>query len=537
MSKPKIVEFDSAVQDKLLKGVNTLANAVGSTLGPMGRNVILEVDYGATTVTKDGVTVAKFVDLQDPVENLGAQILKQAAARTAALAGDGTTTATVIAQALVNESRKLIVSGVPPIEIKRAFENNLKKVLEIVRSVSKEVTPQKIQEIATISANNDSDIGALIASAYNHVGPNGMITLEESKTGETDVYMVEGAAFDRGYVSPYFITDPAKGQCVLENPLIFITDNKVRYAPDIVPLLELAVSQNRPLLIIADEIEGQALQLLAANKLRGVIKVCAIKSPSFGDNRAELLEDIAALTSAEVLTASSAQRMEDVRQDQLGSAAKVIISKNETIIIDSNRDPQRVAARAEAIAEKLASADMDTYLTKKAQERLARLTATIAIIRVGAATETELKEKKDRVDDALRATVCAVQKGYVVGGGTTLARASVEFSKGSLIDKVFAKALISPLRKIAENAGVAPDVIASAVIDSEDPNYGYNAATAMFEDLITSGVIDPTLVLEQAMINAVSAANMILLSNTAVYKIDRTEPYSPGSLEDYAHTS
>lgn len=525
------------LQEGISNGVDILANAVGSTLGPLGRNVIIETPYGVTTVTKDGVTVAKLIDLEDPIENLAAQIIKQAAQRTAAAAGDGTTSATVIAQALYQEARKLISSGVPPIQIKRDLESYLKELIPIIRSKSLEVlTKEDVYQIALISANNDHEIADLIASAMEYVGREGTITLEDSRTGATEVSLVDGYVFDRGYASPYFVTNPAKGEAVLENPLIFITDKKLRYTQELLPLMEIAASNSRPLFILADEIEGQALQLLIVNKLRGTIQVLACRAPSYGENRLQLLEDIAAHTSAKLISETSGQRIEDTTLDQFGECAKIVSTRTETIIVDGAKDEERTAARAEQIREALPTHSPDSFYYKQLQTRLSKLTAKIAILYVGASTETELKEKKDRVDDALRATTCAVQKGYVVGGGTLLAKLSNLYAnKTDLTAKVFANALSAPLRKIASNAGVSPDLVFEKVSENPNENYGYNALTNTFGDLLVDMVIDPTLVVEQALLNAVSAANMLILSSTGIYNIDRTPPYSPGNLEDYSN--
>jgi len=523
------------LQDGLSRGVDILADAVGSTLGPLGRNAIIETPYGATTVTKDGVTVAELIDLEDPIENLAAQILKQAAQRTAKVAGDGTTSATIIAQTLYQEARKLITSGVAPIHIKQSFERFLTQVIPLIRDKSLEVsTKEDIYQIALISANNDAHIASLIAQAMEYVGKDGTITLEESKTGTTEVTLVDGYAFERPYASPYFVTNPAKGEVELDNPLIFITDKKLRYTQEIIPILELAHANSRPLLIIADDIEGQVLQTLAINKISGTIKVSACRAPSYGENRLQVLQDIAAHTSATVISESSGQRIEDTTFEQLGEAAKVRSTRNETIIIDGAKDEARTEERAEQIRLALKDYTGDSYYHKQLQTRLSKLTAKVAILHVGAATETELKEKKARVDDALRATTCAVQKGYVVGGGTLLAKLSKQFAnENDIISTVFARALSAPLRRIAQNAGTSPDLVLAKVLEEKNEFYGYNALTNEYTDLIVAGIIDPTLVVEQALLNAVSAANMLILSATGIYNIDRTPPYSPGNLGDF----
>lgn len=536
MNTTKKVITSPQLEEKLIAGIDILADSVGSTLGPMGKNVILETAYGATTVTKDGVTVANYIDLEDPVQNLAVQILKQAAKRTSDIAGDGTTTSTVIAHALVKEARKLINAGEPPISIKRDLETYLKHALAIIRSNAYEVDANKILEIATISANNDHDIGNLIYQAFLHVGKEGVILLDEAKDGTTSVDLVDGVFFDKGFASPFFINNPAKEECVLNNPLIFFTDYKIRHTEDIVPILEKAHAQGRPLLIVADEIDGPALQLLVLNKVHGGLKVCAVRAPSFGNRRYDLLEDFAALTSSTLVSQSAAMRLEDTPVAYLGEASKVVISKNRTIFVDPKKDLTRVEQRAEQIRQNLVNSE-DSYSTKKLQERLASLTSSIAVLFVGAATETELKEKKDRIDDALRATTSAVVKGYGVGGGTMLARVAqqlkTDFPQSFTLD-VFYKALTAPLKKISENAAVSGDITLSAVLSTPDFSYGYNARNNTFENLIDAGIIDPILVIEQALINAVSAATMLLLSSTAIYFSDRTPRYSPGSLDDYA---
>lgn len=532
MNKAKAVVSGPTVQDKLIAGVNTLADAVGSTLGPLGRNVVIETPYGHTTLTKDGVTVADVISLEDPIENLAADIIKQAAKRTAQNAGDGTTTATVIAQSLINEARKLITSGIPPIQVKRDFETYLKSIVPLIQDHSHDVsTKEDIYRIALISANNDPEIASLISEAMEYVGKEGTITLDESRTSETYVDLVDGYSFDKGYASAYFATNDRQ-QAILENPLIFITDKKLTYINELVPLLDLAVQQARPLVIIADDIEGQALGLLVVNKVKAGIPLLAVRAPSYGDNRTQILNDIAALTSARVISETTGSLIENTTLEDLGQAARIIADKSSTTIVDPLRNEELILSRAEAIRTLLPTHAGDSYFHKQLQTRLSKLTAKVAVLYVGAPTETDLKEKKYRVDDALRATTCAVQKGYVVGGGTLLAKLSTTLPD-TLTAQVFAKALQSPLRKIASNADVSPDLVLAKVLESSLPNYGYNALTNTFEDLILSGVIDPSLVVKQALLNAVSAANMVLLSSTAIYNIDRTAPYSPGSLDDY----
>lgn len=534
MTPIKNITFGEETRQKMLAGVLTLAEAVGSTLGPMGKNVVIETPYGATTVTKDGVTVAKHIDLDDPVENLGAQILKQAASRTATLAGDGTTTATVIAAALVKGAHKLISAGVQPIEIKRRFEQLSLDTQVKIRAEAKEVNLDKIKEIATISANNDEELGEIIQQAYEYVGAQGLISLTESKTGITHLELLPGVSVDRGFASPFFVNNSVKGEVQLDNALVFITDGKLRHTQEVVPLLEIAVKANRPLLIIADEIDGQALQLLVINKMRGVVPVAAITAPSYGENRSDLLKDLAALTSATVLSTSESARVEDAKLSQMGSVERIIISKYKTMFISPKRDEARIEDRVKDAQSKL-TGEGDHFLEKQVQKRIADLTAKVALLHVGAATETELKERKDRVDDALRATAAAVQKGYLVGGGTALARIAHSIKQTSpLIDPIFVKALQQPLLTIADNAGEPSEVILAKTLESKKEAWGFNAKTLLFGNLLEQGVIDPALVVEQAVVNAVSAANMIILSSTSLTNKDRTPPYNPGNLEDYA---
>lgn len=534
MTPTKNITFSTETREKMLKGVLTLAEAVGSTLGPMGRNVVIETPYGATTVTKDGVTVAKHVDLDDPVENLGAQILKQAASRTATIAGDGTTSATVIAAALVKGAHRLITAGVQPIEIKHRFEQLSLDTLAEIQHQAKEVDMDKIKEIATISANNDEELGDLIKQAYEYVGPQGLISLAESKTGLTHLELLPGVSVDRGFASPFFVNKAAQSEAHLENALVFITEAKLRHTQEVVPLLEHAVAQQRPLLIIADEIDGQALQLLVINKMRGVVPVAAITAPSYGENRTELLKDLAALTSAKLISLTEGDRVEDTKREHFGTCEKIVVSKYKTMFINPKRDEARIEDRVKEANSRL-SGDGDSFLEKQVLKRIADLTAKVAVLHVGAPTETELKERKDRVDDALRATAAAVQKGYLIGGGTALARIAQFLPiKSPLIDPIFVKALQQPLLTIADNAGEASEVVLAKVLNYKDMEYGFNAKSLTYGNLIAEGVIDPALVVEQAVVNAVSAANMIILSSTSLTNKDRTPPYNPGNLEDYA---
>lgn len=532
----KVVE-GPALHAALLEGVNTIANAVGSTLGPLGRNVIIETPYGATTVTKDGVTVAQQIALEDPTQNLAVQIIKQASERTASIAGDGTTTATVLAQKMYSEALKLIQSGTPPVLIKNAFESYATKILEAIKEHSHTVSSsQDVYQIALISANSDPLIASLITKAIDYVTKDGSITLEESKTGESYVDLVDGTSIARPFASPYFITNPDKATAELEEPLVLITDRKLRYNQELIPVLKLAASNSRSLLIIADDIEGQALQTLIINHLNKNIKVIAVRAPSYGENRMEILKDLAALTSSTIISELAGLRLEDVTAEHLGTASKVISSKSETILVDSLRDPEQIEARVSSIKEQLKEHQPDSYFYKQLQTRLAKLTAKVAVLYVGAPTETEIKERKARVDDALRATSAALQTGYVVGGGTLLAKLSTTLPN-DFTAQAYASALKEPLRRIAQNAGKTPELVLAKVLENPQIQFGYNALTDSYTDLIEDKVIDPTLVVSQALLSATSAANMLILSSTALYNIDRTPPYSPGSLDDYAPQS
>ena len=528
----KVVTFNQEALTKLVAGVNVLANAVAATLGPKGRNVLIDTPYGPPTVTKDGVTVAKFIDLEDRVENLGAQVVKQAASKCAEIAGDGTTTTTVIAQALINESQKLIASGLAPIDIKRDFEKYLGITLEFISEHSTPVTDEKIRDIATISANNDVELGTLIANAFKEVTIEGIISVEDSQTNETYTKVVDGISIDRGYMSGYFVTDDVRMEAVYEEPLILLTDKKVRTQMEVAKALELAHRAGRPLLLIADEIEGHAINLLIVNKVRGGMKCCAVKAPAFGVRRLEILQDLAILTGATLVSESSAQRLEDVTMENFGTADKVVISANETIIIAPKGDEAAIKNRAEKIKTELITTTSE-YDKSKLAERLAKLVAKVAVLYVGAATETELIEKKARIDDALRATRAAIEKGFVVGGGTLLMHAASEIKEDTLTSKVFKSALQSPLRKIVTNAGESSDIILNDIKGSnQGVSFGYNAKTDAYGDLVEMGIIDPTLVVEQAIINAVSVANMIILSDVTIYdKAPKHLPPDPGEFQ------
>lgn len=523
----RIITFNPEARQKLVQGVNILGDAVGVTLGPKGRNVVIDT-YGTPAVTKDGVTVARSIVLEDPVLNLGAQIINQSAAKTARNAGDGTTSATVIAQQLVNGATELVEQGVSPIDIKRQFESLLELIVTRVLENSVAVEQDKIRDIATISANNDKFIGNLIADAFAKVGKEGVLTVEDSRTNETYIRVADGASIDRGYISPYFVTDPSKMECVFEDAFVFVTDKKIRTAQEIIPVLEQCLKAARPLIIIADEIEAQALALLIVNKVRSNFPVVAVRAPAYGERRGEILKDLAVLTGAELITDAKGLRLEDAKLAHLGTVKKVIVSQDETILVEGGGSPQAIQDRAAEIKAKLELAETE-YETEKLTERLARLIAKIAVLYVGAATETEMKEKKDRVDDAIRATRAAIAQGYVVGGGMALFNAAKDLrtnGETNILD-TFARGMQSPARKIISNAGIDPDTVLSSL----NSNEGYNAATNKVENLEKAGVIDPTLVVIEAATNAVSAANMIILSEVTIH--DTKEKYQPMDPAEY----
>jgi chaperonin GroEL len=525
---PKQVYFKSEARPKLIEGVSDLLQAVGSTLGPKGQNVIIETPYGATTVTKDGVTVAKHFEASNKAANLAASIIKQAASRSASIAGDGTTSATVLASNLYLEGVKLKHKE---IDIKRRYEELLSQSLKHLEELSTPTTPEHIVNIATVSSNNDTTIGDLIYRAFDYVGPLGVVTIEDSKTDHTTLELIEGVKIDKGYASTYFITNSTKENTELISPLIYITNAKLRNPSDVIPLMEKAAALNKPLFIIADEIEQQALQLLVINKVRGVLQVAAIAAPSYGESRYEILKDLCALTSSTYVTETTTIPS-DIPLHFFGTAEKVIVSRSSTILVNPKKSPAEVAQRVEIISSAL-TPELDSYMEQKTRKRLADLTASVAVIKVGAPTETEQKERKDRVDDALRATVSALAEGFVPGGGTTLARISTLLPSDSEIDIAFKKALLSPLRTILENASQDSDVIIPKILESKDPSYGYNAATSTFSSLTEEGIIDPTLVLRQALTNAVSAANMLLLSSTIIHEDPSFVPYTPPPIDGF----
>lgn len=527
----KIVTFNPEARKKLIEGVNILADAVQVTLGPKGRNVIVD-PYGVPQVTKDGVTVAKYVTpLPDNINNLGAEVIKQAASKSGDNAGDGTTTATVIARALINKAQTLIEQGHSPIDIKRSFEDlALMASKSIELQSNNEVSPEDLFHIASISANNDYALGDLIAEAFVKVGNDGIVTVDDSSSTETFLKIEEGTSITKGYISPYFITNPERKECVLENPLIFITDQKIRSTQDIASVGDIALMQKRPLVLIADDFDAQVIQMLVYNKLRAGFKVVAIKAPAYGDRRYQILEDLAILTGGEVISNHKAQRMEDTKASQLGSCDKIVVSDTESLFMGPHGSPENIDVRANKIRAEIELTDVP-YDKEKLVERLAKLLAKAAVLYVGAVTETELKEKKDRIDDAIKAVKAALKHGFVVGGGFALRNASLSINANEHPEldsshvQAFKEALLIPMISIMENAGVN----AKDVLEKMPPEQQYNSATKSYENLIDRGIIDPTLVVLEAIKNATSAANMITLSECAIY--DDVPKYVPASPE------
>lgn len=532
----KLLKFEIDARDQLKKGVDQLANAVKITLGPKGRNVVIEKKFGSPQITKDGVTVAKEIELEDGFENVGAQMVKEVASKTADDAGDGTTTATVLAQSIVNVGLKNVTAGANPMDLKRGIDKAVIKVVESLKKQSISVGDDylKIEQVATISANNDEEIGKLIAEAMKKVKKEGVITVEEAKGIETTVEVVEGMQFDRGYISPYFITDPEKMEAVLENPYILITDRKISTMKDLLPVLEPVAQAGRALLIIAEDIEGEALATLVVNKLRGSLKIAAIKAPGFGDRRKEMLEDIAILTGGVVISEEKGLRLDAAKMDMLGKTEKVTIDKENTTIVNGAGKKETIDKRIAQIKTQIENTTSD-YDREKLQERLAKLAGGVAVLYVGAATETEMKEKKDRVDDALSATRAAVEEGIVPGGGVAYIRAIevLENLKGANDDEttgvnIVKRAIEEPLRQIVENAGLEGSVIVQKVKEGKK-DYGYNAHTNQYENLYQSGVIDPTKVTRIALENAASIAGMLLTTECVVVEKKEEHPAPMGN--------
>jgi len=500
----------------ILRGVNMLADAVKITLGPKGRNVVLDKKFGSPTITKDGVTVAKEIELKEPLENMGAQMVKEVASKTSDVAGDGTTTATVLAQAIFREGVKTVAAGANPMAVKRGIERAVETVIQEVKKLSKEVKKgPMIAQVATVSANNDSTIGNIIAQAMDKVGKDGVITVEEAKSIETTLDVVEGMQFDRGYLSPYFVTDPDRMECVIENALILIHEKKISTMKDLLPLLEQVAKMGRPLLIIAEEVEGEALATLVVNKLRGTLQAVAVKAPGFGDRRKAMLEDIAILTGGKSLTEDLGIKLENVRVEDLGKAKKIVIDKDNTTIVEGAGKSQAIEGRVKQLRAQIEETTSD-YDREKLQERLAKLVGGVAVIKVGAATETEMKEKKARVEDAMHATRAAVEEGIVPGGGVAFIRAIPALEKLKLDSdeqigvNIVKRAMEEPLRMIASNAGHEGAVVIGKVKESKDANYGFNAATEEYEDMISAGILDPAKVTRTALQNASSIAALML---------------------------
>ena len=515
--------FDTEARNKMKRGVDILANAVKVTLGPLGRNVVLEKKFGASTITKDGVTVAKEIELEDPIENMGAQMVKEVASKTSDIAGDGTTTATVLAQSIVGEGLKNVAAGANPMDLKKGIDKAVKQVVASLKQQSQTIgnNSQKIQQVATISANNDENIGKLITEAFAKVGKEGVITVEEAKGTDTTVEVVEGMQFDRGYISPYFITDSEKMEAQLENPYILIYDKKLSAMNDIIHILEKTAESGRPLLVIAEDLEGEALATLVVNKLRGTIKVAAVKAPAFGDRRKEMLQDIATLTRSTVISEDQGYKLENADLSHLGSASSVTIDKDNTTIIGGHGNTDEINARVNQIKAQLENTTSD-YDKEKLQERLAKLSGGVAVLYIGAATEVEMKEKKDRVNDALHATRAAVEEGIVPGGGVAYIRAleSLQTLKGSNKDEntgiaIIKRAVEEPLRQIVENAGIEGGIVVQKVKEGS-ADYGFNARTETYENLLETGVIDPTKVTRIAIENAASIAGMLLTTECVV---------------------
>ena len=519
----KDILFNLDARDGLKKGVDALSNAVKVTLGPKGRNVIIEKSYGAPHITKDGVSVAKEIELQDPVENMGAQLVKEVASKTNDLAGDGTTTATVLAQAIVAAGLKNVIAGANPMDLKRGIDKAVATVVESLKTQSQQVgdSIEKIQQVASISANNDNTIGTLIAEAMAKVKKEGVITVEDAKGIETHVDVVEGMQFDRGYISPYFVTNTEKMEAVYENPFILIYDKKISVMKDLLPILEKSLQTGRPLLIIAEDIDSEALATLVVNRLRGSLKVVAVKAPGFGDRRKEMLEDIAILTGGTVITEEKGYRLEDATLAELGTADKITVTKDNTTIVNGQGAKENIDARANQIKAQIAATTSD-YDREKLQERLAKIAGGVAVIYVGAASEVEMKEKKDRVEDALNATRAAIEEGIIPGGGVGFIRAisSIENLKGENDDQttgisIIKRALEEPLRQIVANAGLEGSVVVNKVREGEG-DFGFNARTETYENLLKTGVIDPVKVSRVALENAASIASMLLTTECVI---------------------
>jgi len=530
----KELRFSQEARSAILNGVNVLADAVKVTLGPKGRNVVIEKSFGAPNVTKDGVTVAKEIELSDKFENMGAQMVREVASKTNDDAGDGTTTATVLAQAIYREGAKIVAAGHNPMELKRGIDKAVAAVIEEIKKVAKPIKDQKeVAQVGAISANNDPEIGRIIAEAMEKVGKEGVITVEEAKTAETTLDVVEGMQFDRGYLSPYFVTNPEKMEAVLDTPYILIYDKKVSSMKDLLPVLEKVVQRSKPLVIIAEEVEGEALATLVVNKLRGTINVAAVKAPGFGDRRKEMLQDIAVLTGGKVISEELGHKLESTRLEDLGQAKKITIDKDNTTIVDGAGKKADVEGRVKTLRAQVEETTSD-YDREKLQERLAKLVGGVAVINVGAATEVEMKEKKQRVEDALNATRAAVEEGIVPGGGTALLRASraLDALKGLNPEQTAGVAIVrrsleEPVRQIAANAGHEGSIVVDKVLNNPLASWGFNALTEKYEDLLVAGVIDPAKVARCALQNAASVASLMLTTETLIAEKPKRESSAP----------
>jgi chaperonin GroEL len=528
----KQIIYGEQSRQAILRGVNQLADAVKVTLGPKGRNVVLDKKFGSPTITKDGVTVAKEIDLKDPLENMGAQMVREVASKTSDTAGDGTTTATVLAQAIYREGAKNVVAGANPMELKRGIEKAVEVVVEEIKKLSRPVKGNMIAQVGTISANSDETIGKIIAEAMEKVGKDGVITVEEAKTLETTLDVVEGMQFDRGYLSPYFVTDPERMEVVLENPVILIHEKKISSMKDLLPVLEQVARLGRPLLIIAEDVEGEALATLVVNKLRGTLQAAAVKAPGFGDRRKAMLEDIAILTGGRAITEDLGIKLENIKMEDLGKAKKVTIDKDNTTIVEGAGGAKDIEGRVKQIRVQVDETSSD-YDREKLQERLAKLVGGVAVIKVGAATETEMKEKKARVEDAMHATKAAVEEGIVPGGGVALLRAAKALENLKLEGdqrvgaQIIRRAIEEPMRWIAANAGNEGSIVVARVKEAKSADEGYNAATDTYEDLVKAGVIDPAKVVRNALQNASSIASLLLTTEAIVAEIPEEKKEAP----------
>jgi chaperonin GroEL len=532
----KEIIYSDQSRHAILRGVNQLADAVKVTLGPRGRNVVLEKKYGGPTITKDGVTVAKEIELKDSLENMGAQMVREVASKTSDVAGDGTTTATILAQAIFREGVKAVTAGANPMAIKRGIDKAVEFAVEEVKKLSKPVSGDMIAQVGTISANTDGTIGNIIADAMKKVGKDGVITVEEAKTMTTELQTVEGMRFDRGYLSPYFVTDAERMECVFEDPYILIHEKKISNMKDLLPILEQVARAGKPLLVIAEEMEGEALATLVVNKLRGTISACAVKAPGFGDRRKAMLEDISVLTGGKAIMEETGIKLEGVKLEDLGRAKRVTVDKDNTTIIDGAGTPKNIEGRIKQLRTQIDETTSD-YDREKLQERLAKLAGGVAIIKVGAATETEMKEKKARVEDALHATRAAVEEGIVPGGGVALLRASMALQRLKLDgDEQFGVAIVrraceEPVRQIVLNCGTEGAVVVEKIKTHPDANFGFNASTEQYEDLVKAGVIDPTKVTRTALQNAASIASLMLTTEAMVCEISEKQYVSSNGAE------